>query len=110
MLKGHFLEDVIKQFVGNRKNWRLETNYHFGGYAKYNAALIHFINRFKKETTIQLDPLYTGKMAFGILDMIKKNTFPDKSNILMIHTGGLQGIKGFNHMLNKKNKKLQIIV
>lgn len=107
-LKGDFLAKEIQRYVGKNSNWELQTNYHFGGYAKYQSSLIHFINQFKETTGIPLDPIYTGKMAFGILDMIEKDQFEKGSKILMIHTGGLQGIKGFNAMLAKKNKELQI--
>ena len=104
-LKGNFLKDEIHQFV-IKDNWYLEPNYHFGGYAKYNEALIGFINNFKKETNILLDPIYTGKMLFGIVDLITKNGFPENSKIIAIHTGGIQGIEGFNQKLKKKNQQI----
>ena len=104
-LKGDFLVDEINNFVKNKKNWSLQTNYHFGGYAKYNEELIRFMNSFKKETEILLDPIYTGKMLFGILDLIEKNHFPKNSRILAIHTGGIQGIEGFNQKLKRKKQQ-----
>lgn len=109
VLKGDFLENEIRRCVRNQFNWELITDYHFGGYAKYSDELIHCINQFKKTTQIQLDPIYTGKMVYGILDMFKKSCFPKGSKILMIHTGGLQGIEGFNHRLKSKNKGIQLI-
>jgi 1-aminocyclopropane-1-carboxylate deaminase len=51
-----------------------------------------------------LDPIYTGKMMFGILDLIKNDFFPPNSKILAIHTGGLQGITGMNIKLEKSGK------
>lgn len=104
-LKGNFLQDEIEKFT-TKKNWQLATSYHFGGYAKYNEVLIRFINQFSKENQIVLDPIYTGKMLFGILDLISKDYFPVNSNILAIHTGGLQGIEGVNEKLKKKNQEL----
>ena len=104
-LKGDFLKDEIKQFV-KKENWILNTDYHFGGYAKYNDDLIRFINVFKKDTNILLDPIYTAKMIFGILDLIKKDYFTKGTKILAIHTGGIQGITGFNKKLESKNKEL----
>ncbi len=105
-LKGDFLSKDILPFVGGKQNWKLIEAYHFGGYAKYNSDLITFINQFKEETNIPLDPIYTGKMLFGIVDLIKKNYFSENSNILAIHTGGLQGIEGFNERLAKTKQKL----
>ena len=104
-LKGDFLFDDIKKLT-SKSNWSLQTNYHFGGYAKYTDELIRFINDFNKDTGVLLDPIYTVKMIFGILDMIKKNQFKKGSKILAIHTGGIKGIEGFNQKLKKKNKEI----
>ncbi|MFV8357004.1 1-aminocyclopropane-1-carboxylate deaminase/D-cysteine desulfhydrase [Flavobacterium sp. XS1P32] len=105
-LKGDFLKDEIRNFVHN-DNWELMNEYHFGGYAKVNPILIQFINHFYAEYKIPLDPIYTGKMVFGVLDLIQKNYFRAGSKILLIHTGGLQGIQGMNMKL--KNKHLPTI-
>jgi len=104
-LKGTFLTKDISKFV-NHKNWKLVFDYHFGGYAKINNELITFINQFKNEHQIPLDPVYTGKMMYGILDMIANNIFPKRSKILAIHTGGLQGVEGMNMRLKEKNLTL----
>lgn len=104
-LKGDFLKDEIRKFATN-KNWELITDYHFGGYGKVNEELIQFINQFYKQTEVPLDPIYTGKMVFGVIDLVKKNYFPHNSKILLIHTGGLQGIQGMNSILKSKNKTL----
>ena len=104
-LKGDFLSKDISKFVSN-KNWDIITDYHFGGYGKIKPELISFINSFKKNTQIPLDPIYTGKMMFGIYDLIDKGYFKPNSKILAIHTGGLQGIDGMNAKLKKQNKPL----
>ena len=101
-LKGNFLYDEIRKFT-TKENWTLNLDYNFGGYGKFNEDLIHFINRFKSETSILLDPIYTGKMLFGIVDLINKGKFKKGSKILTIHTGGIQGIDGINKKLLKKN-------
>ncbi len=101
-LKGDFLSEDIRKFAV-KSNWELQSDYHFGGYGKINEELIRFINDFFKQTKIPLDPIYTSKMMFGILDLIKKGYFPEGSKILAIHTGGLQGIKGMNIYLKMKN-------
>jgi len=101
-LKGDFLTEDIRKFA-KKDNWELVTDYHFGGYAKYDATLIEFINNFYEKHQIPLDPIYTSKMVFGVLDLIEKEYFPPKSKILVIHTGGLQGINGINAILKQKN-------
>ncbi len=104
-LMGDFLTHEIQKYSHNGQ-WRLIMDYHFGGYAKLKAELIEFINLFKQNTGIPLDPIYTGKMLFGIFDLIKQDFFTPGTQILAIHTGGLQGIKGMNLVLKKKNLPL----
>lgn len=67
------------------------------------------MNWFYAQTGIPLDPIYTGKMVFGVMDLIQRNYFPPKSKILMIHTGGLQGIAGMNAKLEKQNKPILVL-
>ena len=100
-LKGNFPVDVISQYT-KKSNWDRITNYHFGGYAKINEELIHFMNNFKTETGIPLDPVYTGKMIFGIFDLLAQGWFRANTRILAVHTGGLQGIAGMNRLLKRK--------
>ncbi len=104
-LKGDFLQNEIRTFV-IKSNWQLMNDYHFGGYGKINEELINFMNQFSSEFKILLDPIYTAKMVFGVIDLINKNYFPENSKILLIHSGGLQGIQGINNILSKKNKTL----
>lgn len=89
-LKGDFLFDEIRQWT-TRTNWDLCLDYHFGGYAKTTPELLQFIQNFQQQTNIEIEPIYTGKMLFGIFDLIEKGYFPANSKILAIHTGGLQG-------------------
>ncbi len=98
---GMGLKRNISDFVkgckeGEYNNWDLSEAYHFGGYAKYSEELILFMNQFKIKTGISLDPVYTGKMMYGIYDLIQKDYFPLGSVIVALHTGGLQGRKGFS--------------
>jgi len=100
MLKEKFLREEVKKLIRLNQcdyfNWEICMDYHFGGYAKFDLSLIEFINRFRRGTGIALDPVYTGKMMYGIYKMIKEDKFGKNKNILAIHTGGLQGIAGFN--------------
>ncbi len=104
-LKGSFLKEDIRKFA-KKSNWDLQNDYHFGGYGKVSSELIEFINEFKEETKIPLDPIYTGKMIFGLIDMARKDYFKPETKILAIHTGGLQGIHGMNLLLKKKGLPL----
>lgn len=103
-LKGDFLKEDIRKFAKSN-NWDLVTTYHFGGYGKVTESLIDFLNDFHNKTKVSLDPIYTGKMFFGVIDLIQKGYFPEGSKILLIHTGGLQGVRGMNQWLEKKKIK-----
>jgi 1-aminocyclopropane-1-carboxylate deaminase len=79
-LKGDFLRKDISKFAINSR-WELITEYHFEGYAKVSTALITFINEFYNKYNIPLDPVYTGKMMFGVFDLIEKKYFPKNARI-----------------------------
>ncbi len=99
------LSGEIRKFAQN-DNWELIEDYNFGGYAKINENLVQFVNDFYVKTGIPLDPVYTGKMVFGVMDRIHNNKFEPGANILLIHTGGLQGIAGMNIELARKKLPL----
>ncbi|MFZ1281921.1 MAG: 1-aminocyclopropane-1-carboxylate deaminase/D-cysteine desulfhydrase, partial [Ignavibacteriaceae bacterium] len=77
--------------------------YHFGGYAKVNSTLINFCIEFYSKHKIEIEPIYTGKMFYGIYELIKNDFFPKHSSIIAVHTGGLQGLNGlkFRKLINK---------
>jgi len=96
---GIFMEEELSKLLSVNKltlgNYQLMTAYHFGGYARYAPELVQFMNDFESQYGIALDFIYTGKMMFGIYDLIRKEFFPPGSKILAIHTGGLQGNTSF---------------
>lgn len=90
---GGFLEKDIRKMLRTKgmPNWSINFDYHFGGFAKTDAALLSFIETFQTETNIPLEPLYNGKMLFGLFDLINNHHFKKGQSIIAIHTGGLQG-------------------
>lgn len=92
---GYFEKQVsnhLKQWgLENKNNWKIINDYHFGGYAKVPEELFLFVDDFYRKTGIELDYIYTGKMMYGIYDMIRKKQFAPGSVIIAVHTGGLQG-------------------
>lgn len=99
-LKGQFILQEITELIEkyqltSQGTYEILTKYHFEGYAKYTQELIDFIWWFYEQFGIALDPIYTGKMAFGIWDLIQQDYFAPGSKLLMIHSGGLQGNAGF---------------
>jgi len=80
---------------------RLHTDFHFGGYAKFNSELIELIREFYKQTEIKLEPIYTGKVLACLLDALKSGSVRNDGSALMIHTGGLQGLVGVEKRLGE---------
>lgn len=95
-LKGDFLRQEIQRWLPDSTvPWYLVTDYHFGGYAKWTDTLLEHMDRFRRSTGILLDPIYTGKLVFGVLADMERGYFPRGSSVVMVHTGGLQGLAGF---------------
>jgi len=97
---GNFLQqeiDALTQAANGitYPNWSLQTEYHFGGYASFSPELMHFIRKFYERHGVLLDPLYTSKLMFAILDLLDKGYFAEGSTVVAVHTGGWQGWQGF---------------
>jgi 1-aminocyclopropane-1-carboxylate deaminase/D-cysteine desulfhydrase-like pyridoxal-dependent ACC family enzyme len=96
VLKNNFsikteLENMIGDSSITKNNFIIKFDFHFGGYAKKNKLLFESMNQFYIKNNIETDFVYTGKMVYAVNEMIKEKNFPSGSNILMIHSGGLQG-------------------
>lgn len=85
------VNEIQKLTTLNIENLIVNTDYTFGGYGRYDEQLVNFILNFEEENQILLDPIYTGKMMFGIYDLMLKGYFKPNLNIAIIHSGGLQG-------------------
>lgn len=95
-LKGDFMENEISKWIDTSVSDKLKMryDYSFGGYAKTSPKLFDFLRGVYDATDLKLDPIYTGKMCFGIREDVSSGLIPEGSRVLMIHTGGLQGIRG----------------
>ncbi|HZV71833.1 MAG TPA: pyridoxal-phosphate dependent enzyme [Saprospiraceae bacterium] len=97
-----FVKDNLNEFgIVDACEWELWPDAHWGGFAKYDSALVSFMDSFTRTTGIPLDPVYTGKMMFAIDEKIKTGYFRKDDSILAIHSGGLQGIKGFAYRFSE---------
>ena len=98
-LKGDFLQkevdNLLKKSTKIYNNWSITDQYGFGGYAKVKPELLKFMSEFEEKQGILLEPIYTGKMMYGIYEMVRAGKFKEGSKIVAIHTGGLQGRAGF---------------
>ncbi|MBD2500964.1 1-aminocyclopropane-1-carboxylate deaminase/D-cysteine desulfhydrase [Anabaena azotica] len=109
VLKGGFLakdiENLIQNYLatglptpyGSPAPWELICDYHFGGYAKVKDDLLLFSQQFTQAYNIPLDYVYTAKMFYGVMDLLKQGYFSKGDRLLLIHTGGLQVLKQKAH-------------
>jgi 1-aminocyclopropane-1-carboxylate deaminase/D-cysteine desulfhydrase-like pyridoxal-dependent ACC family enzyme len=99
VLKGeNYIRNEVKRLLDrfryDNDSWSINEDFHFGGYAKYDNELLDFMKKFKLGHNIELDFVYTGKMMFGIYNLMKKGYFPGGERVIVVHTGGLQGNPG----------------
>ena len=92
---GFLKADVEALLPRPNTNWQLNLDYHFGGFATTTPELMAFITDFECKTNIPLEPVYTGKMMYALYDLITKHTFKPGQRLIAVHTGGLQGNRGF---------------
>lgn len=103
---GSFLKWQVKNlqldaFQETTDNFSIETDYHFGGYAKIKPELVYFMRDFERRNGIPLEPVYTGKLFYALYDKIKLGEIPGGSTVLAIHSGGLQGLAGMTAKMNR---------
>ena len=87
---------VAQQGSASNGNWRIEHGYHCGGYARVTPALRQFILEFEKLQGIPLEPVYTGKLVYALYRMRNSGDLPKEARLILIHSGGLQGRRGFD--------------
>lgn len=95
------LEQRVKQVLAGSgatevAHWRILHDYHCGGFARSNAQLRDFILEFENVHRVPLEPVYTGKMLFAIHQLLQSGELDSATPVLAIHTGGLQGRRGYN--------------
>ena len=77
-------------------NWQVLPDFHRGGYAKFSVEDSQRIIAFNQETGINFEPVYSGKMLLALMDLIKQGYFAQYHRIVLLHTGGLQGLGGLS--------------
>ena len=99
VLKGaEYLKDEVNNLLPkhakSHSNWQLLTDYHRGGYAKFSLEDSQKIIAFNKTTGVNFEPVYSGKMILALLDLLEEGYFKAGERIVLLHTGGLQGLGG----------------
>lgn len=92
-LEQEVLSLLPKQYK-NSNNWRIAHEFHRGGYAKFSPNDAEIIRTFGNIVGIDFEPVYSGKMILALLELVKSGYFPAQHRIVLLHTGGLQGLAG----------------
>ncbi len=98
----HLYYKILEESEAKPYDIHFFSEYSLGGYAKTNEALINLMHEFYIQTGIHTDPIYTGKLVYGLKQLASKHFFKTEDLLLWIHTGGLQGIAGYNYMMWKR--------
>lgn len=99
VLKQHdYLELEVQRLLGvennSPKQWKIFNEFHGGGYGKYSPQDADAIVRLNQQTNIPFEPVYSGKMMLALLNLVKQGYFESGSTIMLLHTGGMQGLGG----------------
>jgi len=76
-----------REYGYETRNWTIELDYHFGGFARRNAELDGFISDFVNRHGVELEWVYVAKMLYGVLDMVQKDKFPGGTSLVALVTG-----------------------
>ena len=87
----------VTKLLGNEINFTNEDvlvrdDYLGGGYAVMGAPEREAIQLFARHEGLLVDPVYTGRAAAGLIDLIRRGFFPADSTVLFWHTGGLPAL------------------
>lgn len=89
----------------SRDSWQIYHDYHFGGFAKLTPELVSFMDEFSSGSGLPLEPVYVGKTFYAVHDLIRKAVIPEGARALLIHTGGLQGVRGMDAQMQKQRNR-----
>jgi 1-aminocyclopropane-1-carboxylate deaminase len=95
----NYLQKEVNNLLNNTENksannWKILNEYHDGGYAKFSTNSLKQLHDFSAVTGVPFEPIYSGKMILALLNLIKAGYFQPNHRIVLLHTGGLQGLGG----------------
>jgi 1-aminocyclopropane-1-carboxylate deaminase len=86
---------LLSELGGDRGNWQLDHRFHGGTYARLPQYMAEYMTVFERRQNVLLDPVYTAKAAYAVQYMVDNNEFDPGGRVLLVHTGGLQGRRGY---------------
>jgi len=92
-------EKLGVQGVASRDDVVANCDYIGQGYGIPAESTLEAIDLFARQEAILLDPVYSGKGAAGLIDLIRKGHFKKGERVVFLHTGGAIGLTGYTHVL-----------
>lgn len=91
------LASAVADFLGedltfSSQDIRVNADYLGGGYGVVSEMEREAIRLFARNEGILLDPVYTGRAAGGMIDLIRKGYFSSDETVLFWHTGGIPAL------------------
>ncbi|MBK6737797.1 MAG: pyridoxal-phosphate dependent enzyme [Haliea sp.] len=80
----------------NHARWRILHDHHCGGFARVSTPLREFMLAFEAAQGIRIEPVYTGKMLFALHQLYQRGDWDPDVPVIAVHTGGLQGRRGYD--------------
>ena len=87
---------VAAQAPGANAGWRLHRDFHCGGFARVDARLQTLMLHSERELGLVLEPVYTGKALLALHSLLAAGHVSPAQSVVLVHTGGLQGRRGFS--------------
>jgi len=87
-------EKLTNQVRKQACEWEILHQFHRGGYAKFSQDDASRILALNKTFGIDFEPVYSGKMLLAFFDLLEQGYFKPNERIILLHTGGLQGVGG----------------
>jgi D-cysteine desulfhydrase len=102
--KLHTLANETAELLGLRGTIRQDAfavldDYVGAGYSLPTDSMTEAVKLFARLEGILLDPVYTGKAAAGLIDLVRQGRFRTDENILFVHTGGSPALYAYQSIL-----------
>lgn len=88
------VNSLLPTALKTHNQWQILTKFHRGGYAKFSLKDAARIIEFSQLTGVNFEPVYSGKMVLAFLDLLEEGYFTNGERIVLLHTGGMQGLGG----------------
>lgn len=97
------LKPQIQAWIGQKTslNWQLLHFQQAGAYAKLPPTLAALKEEWETRWQLPLDPVYTVKMVYGLFAQLQQNRLPRGAQVVLLHTGGLQGNTQTSHKVSQ---------